>query len=383
MNKLITAAGVILFAACSQPDTSVEGKKKQLDELRKQLSSIEIKINTLEEEIAMSDSSEVKETGTLVRVKEINPETFNHFFEVNGSLLTDDNVMVSPEMPGQITQIKVKEGDKVSQGQVLAVIDATVLNKSIEEVESGLTLATTVYERQKKLWEQKIGSEVQFLTAKNNKEGLEKKLETLRSQAGQATIKSPISGTVERLIQKEGEMGSPGMPLMQIVSINNMKVRAMVSEAYSLSVKEGDSVTVRFSSSVDKVVRAKVSRVAKTIHPGNRTFDVEVNIPNTDNLLKPNGVAVLKFNDFRAENAVVVPSLVLTKDARGDFLYTVQSKEGKNIAVKTYVTLGKSSEGLTMITSGLTAGQKIVVEGFNEVSNGKAVVIQKPEITMN
>lgn len=170
MNKLITAAAIILFAACSQPDASVEGKKKQLDELRKQLSSIETQINTLEDEIKSLDSTAVKEVGTLVKVKTLAPEVFNHFFEVNGSLISDENIMVSPEMPGQITQIKVKEGDKVTQGQVVAVIDATVLNKSIEEVESALTLAATVYERQKKLWEQKIGSEVQYLTAKNNKE---------------------------------------------------------------------------------------------------------------------------------------------------------------------------------------------------------------------
>jgi membrane fusion protein (multidrug efflux system) len=254
-------------------------------------------------------------------------------------------------------------------------LNTSVLQKSLDEVENGIELAQTVYDRQAKLWEQKIGSEIQYLQAKNNLESLQKKKETLIAQMGMSTIKAPFTGIVDKVNQKVGELAAPGMPVLTMVNMTKMKVKADVSENYVKAVRPNAMVDVDFPS-FGYTTKAPISTVGNIINPANRSFAVEVMVPNAERILKPNGVATLRIKDFEANDALVVPAITIGKDAKGDFVFVVKEDEGKKKAVKTYVTTGITSEGKTMITEGLSKGDNVVVKGFNEVANGDLVNVQ-------
>lgn len=376
MKKIYTAVLAIALAACGGEKT-LEQKKQELEGLKTQYTELEAKIKDLEKEILDLDSTAVKnvaESGIAVEVTQLSPARFDHYIEVNGVVEAEKNVTLSPETGGHIKQILVKDGDRVSAGQLVAVLNTDVLQKSISEVQSGLELATTVYERQKKLWDQKIGSEIQLLQAKNNKESLEKKLETLKAQVAMSSITAPVDGVIDLVYQKEGELAGPGIPLAQLVNLQKMMVKADVSEAYAGIVKEKDTVEVIFPA-FEYSVKAPIDRVSNIINPGNRSFKVQVNLQNKDNMLKPNYVATMKIKDYTAASALVVPAIIVSRDARGEFIYTAQEAEGKLTAKKTYITTGKSNQGKTMVTSGLKEGDKVITAGYNEVANGNEIRI--------
>lgn len=375
-THIVILVAILGLTACGG-EKSLEEKKAALDAKKVELAKLQTEIQKMEEELMASDSSMVvkKEEGILVAVKEMQPQEFEHYFNVNGSIEAIEQASVSPEQGGQIKQVLVKDGDRVSAGQVLVKLNTSVLQKSLDEVNSGIELAQTVYERQSKLWDQKIGSEIQFLQAKNNLESLQKKKETLIAQMGMSTITAPFSGIVDKVNQKVGELAAPGMPVLTMVNMSKMKVKADVSENYVKAVRPNAMVEVDFPS-FGYSTKAPISTVGNIINPANRSFAVEVMVPNTEGILKPNGVATLRIKDFEAEKALVVPAITIGKDAKGDFVFVVKEEEGKKKAQKTYVTTGRTSEGKTMITEGLNAGDRVVVKGFNEVANGDVVTVQ-------
>lgn len=375
-THIVILVAILGLTACGG-EKSLEEKKAALDAKKVELAKLQTEIQKMEEELMASDSSmvEKKEEGILVAVKEMQPQEFKHYFNVNGSIEAIEQANVSPEQGGQIKQVLVKDGDRVSAGQVLVKLNTSVLQKSLDEVNSGIELAQTVYERQSKLWDQKIGSEIQFLQAKNNLESLQKKKETLIAQMGMSTITAPFSGIVDKVNQKVGELAAPGMPVLTMVNMSKMKVKADVSENYVKAVRPNAMVEVDFPS-FGYATKAPISTVGNIINPANRSFSVEVMVPNSEGILKPNGVATLRIKDFEAEKALVVPAITIGKDAKGDFVFVVKEEEGKKKAQKTYVTTGRTSEGKTMITEGLNAGDRVVVQGFNEVANGDVVTVQ-------
>lgn len=380
MKKYFSLAFVIALASCGNND-SLEGKKQQLEQLKAQYISLETKIKSLEKEISDADTTLAKNLATkgiAVEVKTLAPEIFEHYFEVNAVVEADKNLMISPETGGHIKTISVKEGEKVAQGQVIAVLNTDVLQKNIDEIQNGLELAKTVYERQKKLWEQKIGSEIQYLQAKNNKESLEKKLETLQTQVALSTIKAPVDGIIDIVYQKAGELAGPGIPLVQLVNLEKMLVKADVSEAYAGVVKERDTVELLFPAFAYSV-KQPIERVSHIINPGNRSFKVQVSLANKNNMLKPNYVATMKIRDFTESSALVIPSVAVSRDMRGEYVYIVEQSEEKMIAKKTYIKTGKTNQGKTMITDGLKAGQKVITAGNNEVANGNEIRIVNSE----
>ena len=380
MNSIKYIIGVVALAsliACGGEET-LETKKVLLDEKKVALAKLESEISKLETELeAMGSTSTEKdaEVGILVQVKNVQPEFFDHKVEVNGIIQAEQIANVSPQMGGQILSVSVKEGDNVTEGQVMARLNTSVLQASLSEIDNGIELATTMYERQSRLWEQKIGSEIQYLQAKNNLENLQKKKETLQTQVGMGTIKAPFNGVVDQVWMKTGEMAAPGMPLITVVNMSKMKVLADVSERYAAVVKKNAIVDVTFPS-FGMELKAPIRTIGNIINPGNRSFTVEMTVPNPQKTLKPNGIATILIEDFAADSAMVVPAIVVGSDQKGDFLYVTKAEGSTSKAHKTYVTTGMTSNGKTMVTSGLTSGDKVVVAGYNEIASGDIVRVQ-------
>ncbi|MFM1875298.1 MAG: hypothetical protein RL266_1035 [Bacteroidota bacterium] len=375
-TNIIAFATILALASCGGEKT-LEQRKAELDAKKVELAKLQDEVAKMEEALLAEDPSlGVKEDlGVLVEVKTVAPESFEHHFEVNGSLEAVEQANISPEQGGQIKRMMVKEGDKVSAGTVLAQLNTSVIATNLEELENAIELAQTVYDRQARLWEQKIGSEIQYLEAKNRLENLQKKKQTLLAQMAMSTVKAPFAGVVDRIWQKEGELAAPGQPMMTLVNMNEMKVKADVSENYVQAVRENAEVDVDFPS-FGISTKAPIRQVSNIINPSNRTFSVEVRVPNANGQLKPNGIATLRIKDFEVADALVVPAIAIGKDAKGAFLFVVNEVEGKPQANKKYVVTGRTSGGQTRVLEGLSAGDRVVVEGYNEVANGDRVQIQ-------
>lgn len=375
-TNIIVFAALLALASCGGEKT-LEERKADLEAKKMELAKLQNEISKMETELLAEDPTlgQKEEIGILVEVKKVAPEEFEHHFEVNGSLEAVEQANISPEQGGQIKQILVKEGDRVAAGTTLATLNVSVFQTNLQEIDNGIELAQTVYDRQARLWEQKIGSEIQYLEAKNRLESLQKKRETLVAQMAMSTVKAPFAGVVDRIWQKEGELAAPGQPLLTLVNMSEMKVKADVSENYVQAVKENAEVEVDFPS-FGISTTAAIRQVSNIINPSNRTFSVEVRVPNKDGSLKPNGIATLKIKDFEVADALVVPAIAIGKDAKGAFLFVINEEDGDKKAVKKYVTTGRTSGGQTRVTEGLNIGDRVVIEGYNEVANGDLVRIQ-------
>jgi membrane fusion protein (multidrug efflux system) len=371
--NILTIAVILGLSSCGG-ELTIDEKKAALEAKKTELAKLENEIRQMEAEILAVDSSytTAKDERLIVVTKTIAPEKFEHFFEVNGTIEAEEIANVSTEMGGQIKKINVKEGDRVSAGQTLATLNSSVIQKSLEEIDNGIVLAQTVFDRQSRLWQQKIGSEIQFLEAKNNLEQLQKKRASVATQADLSTIRAPFAGVVDRIYQKEGELAAPGMPLLTVVNMNRMRVKADVSENYVQAVKQNSMVDIDFPS-FGFAIKAPIRTVSSIINPANRAFQVEAFVNNSNGLLKPNGIATIRIKDFEADSALVVPAKCVSKDGKGDYVFTIQSVDGKEKATKTYVKIDRSSLGMTMVTEGLKPSDRVIVEGYNEVANGDEV----------
>jgi RND family efflux transporter MFP subunit len=357
-------------------DNSVEGKKKQLEEYKKQYAELKGKIDALETELKSKGTAAVQTNLKLIETKSVTQKDFAHFIEVQGNVESDKNVSVAPEMGGIILKLSVERGQSVSKGQTIAEIDAEPIRKNITELETRLELATTMFQRQENLWKQQIGSEMQYLQAKNGKESLERSIEGLKAQLRKAYVKAPIDGVVDELFMKQGEMGNPAMPLARIVNVSEVQVKADVSEAYVPNVKRGDEVIVSFPS-LSREMPLRVSNVGQFIEPANRTFKVEMKAINKDGLLKPNTLAVVKIKDFSQKNAIVIPTYLIQQSTGGEeFVFVVRQNQNKNTISKVAIKTGKSYGGETLVMEGLQATDVLVSKGYNEVIDGEEVNIQ-------
>ena len=359
------------MASCSgMPDNSVEAKRKQLTAYKQELQAIQTKIARLEAELDSARKIEYVSVKTL----DVVPRRFEHFFEVTGNVEADEEVNVSPESAGKIMDILVREGRQVKKGTVLATLNTDMLDQSIEETRISLELARTTFERQKNLWDQKIGSELQFLQAKSGKESLERRLESLQAQKEMTVIKSPVDGVVDVIFQKRGEIGSPQLPFAKVVNIQRLKVYGDIAETYLTRIRKGDQVTIQFPA-ISRSVTASVAQMGNYIDPNNRTFRVRIDLRNPDGLIKPNMVAVLKLRDYVSDSAIVVPTLIVKQDFKGSYTYTVTGSDSMKRASKVYVETGVVNNNMTEIIHGLNPGMKVISEGFDQVVDGSAVKI--------
>jgi RND family efflux transporter MFP subunit len=368
MNKSIIFFLLIgLAVACSKP----ADKKSELAKLKKQHEELAIKIKALETELQVSDPAKASKV-TAVSVTEAKPVEFNHYLEVQGKVDGEDNIAVSAEMPGTISAVFVKEGDPVRKGQVLAQIDNKVMQQQIASTQQQLDFATNMYTKQKALWDQQIGSEVQYLTAKNTKENLEKALATLRDQLDMTRIKSPINGSVEEVNLKVGQMANPGLPAVRVVNFASVKVVAEIAEAYAPKVKAGDRVIVYFPD-FNTEIASKIRFTSKYINPVNRTFQSEVRLGPSKVEYRANMMAVVKINDYRNASAFTVPITLIRDSQSGKYIYIAKEENGKWVARRQLVTVGSTYNGLAEIMSGVTAGDKIITTGFNSLIDGELI----------
>lgn len=377
MQKLIISFILTLFlASCGS-----QSNQDKLTELRKERNEVEQELNNIDKQIAELEKEITGKGGeleatkkTYVSVESLNPVTFKHFTKVQGQVETDNNIMIPVESPGVVTKVYVEKGDKVSEGEVLAQVDASIIKRQIDEIETGLELARTVYERQKRLWDKNIGSEIQYLQAKNNKESLEKKLETVKEQYGKTKIKSPISGTIDELMIKQGEMAGAGMPAMRVVQLSKMKIKTQVSEDYLKQIQKGNKVYVSPLKG-DKTYESKVVAVSNVINPDTRTFEIEIATPDLEDGLMPNMIVDLEILDYTAEDALVVPVNVLQKTSKRQFLFIAEKNSDTYVARKIWITPGRTYKTDVEILEGLRPGEKVIIAGYQDLADGEEVTI--------
>lgn len=364
-HKFLPLIGLTFLVFSCEPKDELAAKRAELEELKNQSNELNTSIALLEEELMKMDPEFASQNQKSILITTTNAKKgeFDHYVEVTGSVLSKKNVVISSETSGRILEIPVLEGMRVAKGTVLAKIDAETIERSIDELENSLELATTLFEKQERLWNQQIGTEVQYLEAKNRKEGLERNLASARTNLDKAIIRAPFAGTIEEVQVRLGELVQPGMGMFQFVGESDLFIEADISESYIGVLSKGDSVEVSFPS-INKELQTKVSSVGAIINPNNRTFKVEVFLPNMD-LVKPNMISVLKILDYQSADAVIVPSYLILSDNRGDYVFTVEN--GK--AIKKYVERGKTFDKETEILTGLTGSEVLVDKGFREVGD--------------
>jgi RND family efflux transporter MFP subunit len=365
-----------LLAACSSDKkegvTDLAGKRTELAELKSQQSELAKKIKQLEGDVARLDPVEAGESRTKdVTVAPVAASTFKHFVELQGTIDAKNNVQVSPKSGGVVTAVYVKEGDNVRAGQAIAKVDDQLLRESQAELKTQLSLANTVFEKQAALWKQQIGTEIQYLQAKNNKEALERRLSTLNAQIGQSVVAAPISGVVDQVTVKIGQSAAPGMSLVRIVNLSQLKVVAKVADTYSGSVQKGAPVVVRLPD-LNRNLNSTISFVSTTVDPLSRTFTIEAPLP-ADNSLKPNMLAQVKINDQTQANAIVINQNLIQSTESGQLVYVAENVGGKKVAKARPVKTGPSYGGQIAITSGLKAGDQLVTTGYQDLVDGQPI----------
>lgn len=363
MKKLLYIPAILLLAACSKP----KDKKTELADLQKQAADINAKITKLQKELGTTDSVKLTDVAELV----VKPSAFTNYVDLQGSIDAKDNVLATPQAQGVITNIYVKVGDHVSAGQTMVQLDNSVLKQQIAQAESQASLMKTLFDRQKNLWDQKIGTEVQYLQAQTNLQSAQKQVAALRQQSDLYRIVSPISGVVDQMDLKLGQAAGPGTTTIRVVNTDYLKVKANVPESYAANIHKGDMVKVVVPDANDSTV-AKVTFAAKTIDASSRSFAIEVQLP-ASKTIKPNMTALLKVADYSTKNAVVVPINAIQKSESGDFVFVDEN----GIAKKKTIKEGKSYGGKAEIVAGLKENEKLVTDGSSEIEDGdKLKVLQ-------
>jgi len=362
---------VILLASCS---SKPESKTAKLEALKKEQAELARKIDILEKEAA----AENPQAGAKTKMKEVNvtalsPRSFDHYVQTQGTIVSIDNIQMSAKSAGVVTSVYAREGETVGKGQIMAQVDNSLIVRGIDELKANLELANTVYDRQKNLWSQKIGTEIQYLQAKNNKESLERRLATLQEQNEMTKIKSPINGTVETVNIKVGENVAPGVPVFRVINTSDLKASAKMSESYITTIKQGDKVTVSFPDQ-NKSIDARVTFVGRNIDALTRTFPIEVKLPSSA-YLRPNMTAVLRVIFHNEPSALCVPVNVV-QDINGEkVVYTAES-DGKNLVARRKVVDVVGVYGnFAEIKSGLKTGDKIITVGYQGLNDGELVKI--------
>jgi membrane fusion protein (multidrug efflux system) len=372
---LLLILGVFFLTACGPRD-----KQSQLQRMERQRDALNEKIEQLKAELSESTTGnpQIREQLMYVAISEVKPEVFEHFIKVQGTVESDNNILIPAQASGIVKKILVDEGDKVTEGQLLAELDGSIYESSIAEVENALDLAITIFERRKRLWDKNIGSEIEFLQAKNNKENLEKRLETLHEQYQLTKITSPINGNVDDILIKEGEMAATGQGAIRIVQLSKLKIVAALSENYISRVTKKDIVHVAIPV-LGLHFEQSIGSVSQVIDPDNRTFDIEIDVPSEQKSIKPNLLAVVTITDYKNTQAIVVPQNIVQKTGTEQFLFVAFEENGQWIAKKKIVHVGESYDNETEIIDGITEGDFIITLGFQNLADGQLVTVSKEE----
>lgn len=385
MKKLFyTIFLFIVLVACGGDKPSTESliESRDLEAIRARRTEIVNQQSSINEELRAIDEAigklDTLKKLPLVTVFKAEVEEFHHYLEIQGDVATKQNVVLYPEYSGTLTHVYVKEGQKVVKGQVLGRIDDGGLSQQLAQMEVQVALAKTTFERQQSLWNQKIGSEIQYLQAKANYEGQMNSVNQMKAQLAKTTITAPFSGVIDDVMTEQGTVVSPGITsLFRLVNLSDMYIQAEIPEGYVSDVTEGKTVQVYFPVLGDSIT-SKIRQVGNYINPANRTFKIEVKVPNDNKQIKPNLTAQLKINDYSNPNAILIPQSVLSENAEGEqyIFITKQSKESSEfIAQRVIVTTGKTEGDLVEILKGIKDGDTIIYEGARSVKDGQSVDI--------
>jgi len=386
--KKITAMLLLaaFIAACgNSTNTSVEslisdGNVDAMNEKREELNARQ---KTLSAELKLLDSAlnamDSNKKLPLVSTMEVHPIAFQHFLELQGNVMTKQNVLIYPEMAGTLYRVYAEEGDYVRKGQLLGLIDDGGVGSQLEQLKAQAQLAETTFERQKRLWEQKIGSEIQYLQAKTNYEATKNAVAQAQSQLGKSTLRAPFSGIIDEVIQEQGTVVNPvsGQPVFRIVNLDDMYIEVDVPENYLGNVTKGKDVKVYFPVLGDSV-KTKVRQTGNFINPTNRSFSVEMGIPNESGMIKPNLTARVAINDYSSEAAILIPQSIISENAAGEqYVYVTVKSEASDalISRKNIIATGRTQGDLIEVTNGLKAGDQVIVEGARVVRDGQEVII--------
>jgi membrane fusion protein, multidrug efflux system len=379
VNTIITAFLIGLISSCGAgsvfQDNNVDSLKHERDSLKELSKNVESRIIELEALIAELDTT-VKKRINLVAVYNAVPEYFVHYTDVHGVVQSKKNVALTPEIGGLVKRIMVTEGDMVNKGDLLVMLENEVIQKSIDEVETAYELAKTLFQRQDNLWKQNIGSEIQYLEAKNRKESLELKLKTLKAQHEMTQLRAPFSGVVDEIFSKLGEMASPGIPVLRLINMEQVQIIAEVPEFYMKNIKSGTEALVSFPS-IGEERKVKITRSGEFINPLNRTFKIQIELDNKDKNLKPNMLCIVKIKDLERDSVLVVPSMAIQQDARGnEFVFVAKNKlDSPMTAMKSFISSGKSFEGRTIIENGLDPNSLVIIEGVRGLKEGDIIEV--------
>ena len=363
-------AGTLLLASCGGGES--KDPKAELAKLKGEQAATQAKIADLE----AKTGGPAEVAATPVSVMNAKPESFKSYLEVQGRVDFDQNATVGSRAAGTLTSIRVQRGDRVGKGQVLATIDASILDASAAELRTRLDLARIVYEKQKSLWDQQIGTEIQYLTAKNNYQALQRNLATLNQQKALYNVVAPFSGTVDEVLPKLGEITAPGAPVVRLTSGTGSKILAEVSEAYGNSIKAGDNAVVTIPDLGDTELPATVRVVSRSINATSRTFTVELRLKSAKAAdLRPNMVATVRIQNYAAASATVIPVDIVQHDEENSYVYIVAQEAGKAVAKKRVIKTGNTYNGKVEVTSGLTGTDQIISGGYQNLNEGQKVAV--------
>ncbi len=377
MKPIAIITAILFLTACGggmkDNAATLTDKKVQLEGLKKEQLLLTEKITSLEQEIGKLDPSTIAEKIKLVSVSVIESQNFTHYIDLQGKIATENIYYVSPRgMGGQVKEIYVKQGDNVRKGQLLLKLDDAVVQQNIKQLETQLEFAKNIFERQKNLWNDGIGTEVQYLTAKNNVEGLEKQMAVIKEQSSTSRVYAEVSGVVENVNIRVGELFT-GSPLAGITIINPSALKATVDvpENYVSRIRKGMPVVVDIPD-IGKSFNTQVSLISETINQNTRSFIAESRLPASP-LLKPNQLAVVRILDHEAKNAIVVPVETIQADDKGKYVFVMKEENGKKIARKKPVTIGEFYDELIEIKTGISAGEQLITKGFQGLYEGQVI----------
>ncbi|MFT6796364.1 MAG: membrane fusion protein (multidrug efflux system) [Maribacter sp.] len=375
----------LLIVSCGgSGDKSVDDliTEGNLESLREKKNNISESYKILGQEIKQLDSAIALQTGEgnlpLISTITAKAEKFNHFLDLQGDVTTKQNVLIYPEMQGTLQRVYVKEGQRVSKGQLLATIDQGGMGSQLAQLETQSALAKTTFERQKRLWDQKIGSEIQYLQAKTNYEASQSTVKQVKSQLEKSTIRAPFSGIIDNVIKDQGTVVAPGpgSEVFRIVNLSDMFIEVDVPESYLNDIKEGNLAKVYFPVLGDTII-SEIRQTGNFINPGNRAFTVEVAVPNKNSAIKPNLTAKVSLNDYTSNAAILVPQGIISENADGQqYLYVANDKEDdKATAKRRIITTGRTQGNMVEVLSGISEGDLLIKEGARSVKDGQNVQI--------
>ena len=387
MQKIlqIFALGAILVSCGSDNQQTVDQliSEGDLNALRSKKSELFEKQQLMEAELKKLDSVIGAMSGNenlpLVTTVVANSKKFDHYLDLQGDVKTKQNVLIYPEIQGVLKRVYVKEGQQVSKGQILASIEDGGMGSQLEQLKTQAQLAKTTFERQEKLWEQKIGSEIQYLQAKTNFESSENLVKQMQSQLGKSTIRAPFSGIIDDVIKDQGTVVSPGpgSEVFRIVNLSDMYIVVEVPETYLGSIKNGKEAKVYFPVLGDSIM-TNIRQTGNFINPGNRSFTVEIPVPNKTGTIKPNLTAKVQLNDYTSENAILIPQSIVSENADGEqYAYVAEELNAENEAIvkKMIITTGMTQNGYVEVLSGISDGNHIIKEGARSVKDGQKVKV--------